>query len=92
VRKTIHHLRRPGGHAPCLTTERVRLVQAVRRKQLSISALAEELGRDRTAVTRDVKKLSGLGLVRVRQQSNPGHGIVQIVEPVARKLIMRADI
>jgi hypothetical protein len=32
------------------------------------------------------------GLVRVRQQSNPGHGIVQIAEPVARKLVLRADI
>jgi predicted transcriptional regulator len=48
--------------SPCLTTERVRLVQAVRRKRLSISSLAEELGRNRGAVTRDVKKLAGLGL------------------------------
>ena len=61
--------------SPCLTTERVRLVQAVRRKRLSISSLAEELGRNRGAVTRDVKKLTELGLVRVRQQNNPGDGI-----------------
>jgi predicted transcriptional regulator len=53
----------------------VRLVQAVRRKRLSISSLAEELGRNRGAVTRDVKKLAGLGLVRVRQQHNPGHSL-----------------
>jgi hypothetical protein len=32
------------------------------------------------------------GLVRVRQQNNPGHGIVQMVEPIAHKLVMRADI
>jgi predicted transcriptional regulator len=76
----------------CLTTERVRLVQTVRRKRLSISSLAEELGRNRGAVTRDVKKLAGFGLVRLRQQNNPGHGIVQMVEPVAHKLVMRADI
>jgi predicted transcriptional regulator len=51
----------------------VRLVQAVRRKRLSISSLAEELGRNRGAVTRNVRKLAGFGLVRVRQQNNPGH-------------------
>src|SRR5277367_1098425 len=76
----------------CLTTERVRLVQTVRRKRLSISSLAEELGRNRGAVTRDVKLLAGFGLLRVRPQKNPGHGIVQMVEPVAHKLVMRADI
>jgi predicted transcriptional regulator len=63
----------------CLTTERVRLVQTVRRKRLSISSLAEELGRNRGAVTRDVKKLAGFGLV-------------QIVEAMADRLVMRADI
>jgi hypothetical protein len=39
-----------------------------------------------------VKKLAEFGLVRVRQQSNPGHGSVQIVEPIADRLVMRADI
>ena len=42
--------------------------------------------------TRDVKKLAEFGLVRVRRQNNLGHGIVQIVEPIVRKLVMRADI
>lgn len=46
----------------------------------------------RAGTTRDVKKLAEFGLVRVRQQNNPGHGIVQIVEPIAGKLVMRADI
>jgi len=73
----------------CLTAQRIRLCQVVRQKRLSISALAEELGRNRGSVTRDVNKLKGLGLVRLRQQVNPGHGIVQIVEPVAQKIEMR---
>jgi hypothetical protein len=34
-----------------------------------------------------VKKLADLGLVRVRQQNNMGHGIVQIVEPIADRLV-----
>jgi hypothetical protein len=46
-------------------------------------SLAEELGRNRGAVTRDVQKLAEFGLLRMRQQNNPGRGTVQIVEPVA---------
>jgi hypothetical protein len=34
-------------------------------------------------VTRDVKKLAEFGLVRVRQQNNPGHGIVQMAHKLA---------
>jgi predicted transcriptional regulator len=73
----------------CLTAERVRLCQVIRKKRLSISALAEELGRNRGSVSRDVNKLKQFGLVRLREQVNPGHGVVQIVEPVAAKFDMR---
>ncbi|MGB9031567.1 MAG: HTH domain-containing protein [Acidobacteriaceae bacterium] len=73
----------------CLSAQRVRLCQAVRQKRLSISALAAELGRNRGAVTRDVNQLKKLGLVRLRERTNPGHGIVQIVEPVAERIEMR---
>ena len=74
----------------CLTAQRVRLCQVARKKRLSISALAEELGPNRGSVTRDVNKLKAYGLIRLRQQVNPGHGVVQIVEPVAQKFDMRA--
>lgn len=73
----------------CLTVQRVRLCQVVRKKRLSISALAEELGRNRGSVTRDVNKLKRFGLLRLREQVNPGHGVVQIVEPVAQRFEMR---
>ena len=73
----------------CITAQRVRLCQLIKHKRLSISALAIELGRNRGSVTRDVNKLRGFGLVRLREEVNPGHGVVQIVEPVARKIEMR---
>lgn len=76
----------------CLTVERIRLCQVARKKRLSISALAEELGRNRGSVTRDVNKLKALGLIRLREQVNPGHGVVQIVEPVAEKFDLRAAV
>src|SRR5271169_6838776 len=73
----------------CLTAERIRLCQVARKKRLSISALAEELGRNRGSVTRDVNKLKQFGLLRLREEINPGHGVVQIVEPAAQKFEMR---
>ena len=73
----------------CLTAQRVRICQVVRTKQLSISGLAEELGRNRGSVIRDVNKLRGFGLLRLREQVNPGHGVVQIIESVAQKFQMR---
>jgi predicted transcriptional regulator len=73
----------------CLTAQRIRLCQVARKKRLSISALAEELGRNRGSVTRDVNKLRDFGLIRLREQVNPGHGVVQIVEPVAQRFEMR---
>jgi predicted transcriptional regulator len=73
----------------CLTVQRIRICQVVRRKRLSISALAEELGRNRGSVTRDVNKLKKFGLLRLREEVNPGHGVVQIVEPAAQKFEMR---
>jgi predicted transcriptional regulator len=76
----------------CLTAQRVRLCQTVRKKRLSISALAEELGRNRGSVTRDVNKLREFGLLRLREEVNPGHGIVQIVEPVAQRFEMRVTL
>ena len=72
--------------AEFLTAQRLRICQVVRRKRLSISQLAEELGRNRGSVTRDINKLKKLGLLRLQTQINFGHGIVQIVEPVAQKL------
>jgi predicted transcriptional regulator len=76
----------------CLTAERMRLCQVARTKPLSITALAQELGRNRGSVTRDVNKLREFGLLRLREEVNPGHGTVQIVEPVAMRFEMRASL
>jgi len=75
-----------------LTAERLRLVQKVRTKSASISALAAALKRDPKSVRRDVLKLERAGVVRTRDQVNPGHGRVKIVEPVARECRLMAVI
>ena len=73
-----------------LTAERLRLVQKVRTKSSSITALAAALKRDPKSVRRDVLKLERAGVVRTRQQINPVHGRVKIVEPVAREYRLTA--
>jgi hypothetical protein len=39
-----------------------------------------------------VNKLKKFGLVRLREQVNPGHGVVQIVETVAGKFDLRTTL
>ena len=75
-----------------LTAERLRLLQKVRTKSLSVSALAASLRRDPKSVRRDVAKLERAGVVRTREQVNPGHGRAKIVEPVARECQLTAVI
>jgi predicted transcriptional regulator len=82
----------PSDMVECLSKERIRIVQTIRKRKMSISSLADALGRNRGSVTRDVNKLRKFGLLRLREQVNPGHGVVQIVEPVARKIEMRIAI
>lgn len=73
-----------------LTTERIRLCEVARKQPFSITALATALKRDPKSVRRDVLKLERAGVVRIREQVNPGHGRVRIVEPVAERFELRA--
>ena len=74
-----------------LTASRVRLVQEVKKRAISMTALAAELKRDLKSVRRDVGTLERAGVVRTRERVNPGHGRIKIVETVARhvKLVAR---
>src|SRR5947209_5079208 len=69
-----------------LTAERMRLCEVARTKPLSVSGLARELKRDPKSVRRDVAKLERAGVLRTREEINPGHGRVKIVEPVAKRI------
>ena len=70
----------------CLTNQRARLIREIKAAEATpISELAAKLRRNRRAVDRDVSVLESAGLLRTRYESNPGHGRVKIVEPVARQ-------
>jgi predicted transcriptional regulator len=73
-----------------VTEERVRLCKAAREQNYSVTALAKALDRNPRAVRTDIRKLQKHGLLRLRKETNPGHGTRQIVEAVAKKFKLRA--
>ncbi|MFZ0662455.1 MAG: hypothetical protein WAM66_07180 [Acidobacteriaceae bacterium] len=75
-----------------LTANRLRLVEAARERRHSISSLAAALKRDPKSVRRDVVKLEQAGMLRTYEETNPGHGRVRIVEPVAGRVELRASL
>ena len=72
-----------------LSRERIRLCVTAREEPRSVTALAEALGRNRRAVSRDVQRLAELGLLRLKKEMNPGHGQVTIVETTADRFDVR---
>ena len=72
-----------------LTRARVGVYRKVKEEEsISITALAGSLKRSREAVSRDVTALHSAGLIKLRNVSNPGHGRVVMVSPVARKILV----
>jgi predicted transcriptional regulator len=66
-----------------LTPARINLLQTVKKRTVSIKDLAVVLGRDASAVRRDVAALERFGIVASRQVVNPGHGRVRMISAPA---------
>lgn len=75
-----------------LTPKRFELLRIASKGQHSIADLATASQRNPSAVSRDVSKLSALGLVKVESVTNEGHGRKKIVMPVARTITINASI
>jgi predicted transcriptional regulator len=75
-----------------LTPKRFELLRIASKGRHSIADLAIASHRNPSAVSRDVSKLSKLGLVKVESVSNQGHGRKKIVMPVASTISIRASI
>ncbi len=75
-----------------LTAQRIRLLQATRRKPTPIAELARGLRRDTRAVSRDVNVLEHFRLLHTRYEKNPGHGKRRIVASRADKYQLVANI
>lgn len=66
-----------------LTPARLDLFRTVKNRTVSIKDLASSLGRDLSAVRRDVVALEKFGIVASRHVVNPGHGRVRVVSAPA---------
>ena len=67
-----------------LTPSRLNLFDAVKKQTVSIQELAQTLGRDVSAVRRDVTALEKFGIVSSQQVVNPGHGRIRMISAPAR--------
>jgi len=75
-----------------LTPKRFELLRLASKGQHSIADLALASHRNPSAVSKDVSKLSALGLVKVESVSNEGHGRKKVVMPVASTISINASI
>jgi predicted transcriptional regulator len=75
-----------------LTPKRFELLRLASKGGRSIADLAIASKRDPSAVSKDVARLSKLGLVRVDAVPNDGHGQKKIVTPVATTISINASI
>jgi predicted transcriptional regulator len=75
-----------------LTPKRFELLRLASKGPRSIADLAAAAHRDQAAVSRDVTKLTQLGLVKVERVPNLGHGQKKMVSPVARTISIQASI
>ena len=75
-----------------LTPKRFELLRLASKGRRSIADLATAAHRDQSAVSRDIAKLSKLGLVKVEVVPNEGHGRKKIVIPVATTISINASI
>ena len=79
--------------AQCLSAERLRLLREVKsRRSIAVGDLAAKLKRNRRAVDRDLGLLEGAGLLKLSYRSNPGHGRLRLVSPVARQYTLTATL
>lgn len=75
-----------------LTPKRFELLRIASQGRYSIADLALAAQRNPSAVSRDIAKLSDLGLVSVESVSNDGHGRKKVVSSVAREITISAAI
>ena len=66
-----------------LTPARLDLFETVKKQSVSVKELAETLGRDVSAVRRDVSALEKFGIVASEHVVNPGHGRVRMISAPA---------
>ena len=82
----------PADMMQVLSPAKLKLLRTVKAHPGSIASLASRLGRDRSAVTREVAQLERFGLLLVAEEVHPGHGRMKKVSPIASEIRLEAVI
>lgn len=80
----------PTDLARLVTAAKIALFRAAKERPGSLTDLARRLGRDRSAVKRDVDELARAGLLVVEEKPHPGHGRLKEVRAVEETVVMAA--
>lgn len=75
-----------------LSTEKLQLINCIRKHSDSITNIAKAVNRNSTSVYRDVCELERVGIVQISDETNPGHGHHKIVKITVKKLTLEAAI
>jgi predicted transcriptional regulator len=75
-----------------LSEKKMKLIAVIRKHPGTITGIAKITRRNRTAVYRDIHEMEQFGLVKTREEINPGHGRHKVVELVAPVLKLEAYI
>lgn len=75
-----------------MTPQRYRVMEWVASHPGTIRDISHGLRRNPDAIRKDVKVLAGFGILSVTKRKNPGHGVINWVEPAAGKIELRATI
>jgi predicted transcriptional regulator len=91
--ETVIAFEDPAEMMKMLTSARMRLLALLREGgEVRTADLAERLGRDKRAVSRDVMAMRAHGLVLTKYVSNAGHGRNLVVMPSAKRVELKAAI
>lgn len=75
-----------------MTPQRHRVMEWVKHHPGTIREIARGLRRNPDAIRKDVRMLADHGILNVTKRKNPGHGVVNWIEPVAERIELRASI
>lgn len=73
-----------------LSEARRNIMAQVMREAKSVSQLAEVLGRNRSAISKDVSLLEQCGLIDSLRLPNPGHGVRRVIRAKAMRIELNA--
>lgn len=75
-----------------VTTARLNLFKTVKEEPGSIAEIARRLHRDRSAVKRDIDKLTAAGLFHVEVKTFSGHGKMKVITAAADTFKLMAQV